>query len=448
MNKLEQKAQLNCKYHPQNPSKYLQICRENCSLIPICSTCTKIKGLSIEQLILNEECLSTDENSIITNWPPLNDQNFEVKLFQLLLEASQSNQSKQIKECYISTFKQDIMALLNKIQDIDFRYNHQEILRIYNKISQKDNLQQYLTKKVNEEEIQIYVQNMMQNAQNSEIQMKHALKKYEGYHNVSNLKAYQHLFSCIIDQLETFIKSLEINSQEQIQFNQISEQISQIQNSKTIQIQNNLQFFTEAQNNLIEKLLENKNINNLKINQINQKVQEIQNSLINNIYDELNYNSQHLNIQKLLQPQQISMHQNLLFYFDYPICQEDLNKHFKIKIQKVEGFLGIGILNKTDNPVPQQKFSDIIEQNLFYYLISSNGFSWNQEDISQNKVQNSFQFFDSDVITIKIENNYITFKKESSQNDLFIMRFTYNPNKQYYFCCYRDSGLSEIQLLI
>ncbi|KAL4482156.1 hypothetical protein ABPG72_014969 [Tetrahymena utriculariae] len=392
--------------------------------------------------------MSTDENSVITNWPPLDDQNFEVKLFQLLLEASQSNQSKQIKECYISTFKQDIMALINKIQDIDFSYNHSEIFRVYNQISQKDKLRQYLTKKISEEEIQYYMQNMMQNAQNNEIQIKSALKKYEGYHNVSNLKAYQHLFSCIIDQLEAFVKNLQINSQEQTQLDQISEQISQIQNSKTVQIQNNLQFFTEAQNNLIEKLLEKKNLNSLKINQINQKVLEIQNSLMNNIYDQLNYNSQHLNIKKLLQPQQISMYQNQLFYIDYPICKTDLNKHFKIKVIKAEGFLGIGILNKTDTPVSQQKFSDLISQNLFYYLISSNGFSWNQEDISQNKVQNAFQFFDQDVISIKLENNYITFKKEHSDDDLFIMRFTYNPNKEYYFCCYRDSGLSEIQLIL
>ncbi|EAR94768.1 hypothetical protein TTHERM_00673430 (macronuclear) [Tetrahymena thermophila SB210] len=448
MNTLEQKVQLNCKYHPQNPSKYLQICRESFSLIPICSTCTKIKGLSIQQLILNEECLSADENSIITNWPPLDDQDFEVKLFQLLLEASQSNQSKQIKACYMQTFKQDIMVLLNKIQDIDFSYNHSEILRIYNQVSQKDKLRQFLTKKISEEEIQFYVQNMMQNTQNSEIQIKCALKNYERYHNVSNLKAYQHLFSCIIDQLETFVKNLEINQEEQTELDQISEQISQIQNSKTIQIQNNLQFFSEAQNNLIEKLLEKKNLNSLKINQINQKVLEIQNSMINNIYDQLSYNSQHLDTKKLLQPTQISMYQNQLFYFDYPICQTDLNKYFKIKVKKADGFLGIGILNKTDTPISQQKFSDLIQYNLYYYLISSDGFSWNQEDISQNKVQNSFQFFDKDVILVKLEKNYITFKKEFSEDDLFIMRFTYNPNKEYYFCCYRDSGLSDIQLTL
>ncbi|KAL4489845.1 hypothetical protein ABPG72_022485 [Tetrahymena utriculariae] len=471
MQEIEQKQDLiKCSQHFYKKATFFKFDLEKIDASAVCQYCALSKQNENVRVLFIEEINSDDPYTMIANWPPVKNQNLINQFSQICDEIylnyfySQTN-INQITE-YFAKIKEN---LIQKIQQIEKKFlqiasdiNIQDLMKVYNQLIEKEKLKDIVKKySVNQtEELKKIIQNakekidanthVIEQLINSYEQQKKKIDLnqfdlfFEGIHNTldnffinqeKNLEAYQNFTDFIVssrftqkiqlldEELQQHITDLNSNYESYLK--EIPQNFEKGQKQKLIQ----------QQMQIIESLTKilKQHIDTIKM-PLNEKIK------LKIKQKQVLSNQQDTKIEGL----KVSQMNGYNFAFiDVPITQEQVGDSFTIKINNLQNWIGIGIIDKNQLLQKNYKFTGLYSDK-FCYIISQNGYAWSLLSENQNKKKISFFFKTNDIIKITIQYERILFENLTI-NDSFCMEFQFDEGKQFCpgFCLFNSNDQIE-----
>ncbi|KAL4441173.1 hypothetical protein ABPG74_002123 [Tetrahymena malaccensis] len=471
MQEIEQKQDLiKCSQHFYKKATFFKFDLEKIDAQAVCQYCALSKQNENVRVLFIEEINSDDPYTMIANWPPVNNQNLINQFASMCDEIylnyfySQTN-VQQITE-YFQKIKDNLII---KIQQIEKKFlqiasdiNIQDFMKVYNEITEKEKLKD-IVKKFNPsqtEELKKIIQNAQEKIDANTHVIEQLIKSYEQQKKLINLNQFDLFFEGIHNTLDNFF----INQEKNLEANQtFTEFIISSRFSQKIQLldQEFQQYITDL-NSKYESYLEQipQNLEKGQKPKLIQQQMQIIESLTKILKQHIDTIKMPINEKiklKIKQKQVLSNQPDIKIevlkvsqmngynfaFIDVPITQESVGDSFTIKINNLQNWIGLGIVEKNQLLQKNYKFTGLYSDK-FCYIISQNGYAWSLLSENQNKKKISFFFKTNDIIKITIQYEHILFENLTI-NDSFYMDFQFEEGKQFCpgFCLFNQHDQIE-----
>ncbi|KAL4453463.1 hypothetical protein ABPG74_017670 [Tetrahymena malaccensis] len=221
-----------CKYHEGQQIKFISFTSDQ---LDLCSKCVTDKSIDGSDLLLVEDLLDACNKEIITNWPPLINQqitnNFE-NIFNNIDETQENIAS------FFEAFQVDLIKKISDIRkqvflQLDIKNNENiKILQIYNEMADKEKLQQlsqdYLSNKdIDGFKLKEFINEMYENSYENEETLNDILDKQFQKSNFNLIKDLKNVIIQITNNIgEMFLGYCQDHKNDQIikkmKFNQVN----------------------------------------------------------------------------------------------------------------------------------------------------------------------------------------------------------------------------------
>ncbi|EAR94950.1 hypothetical protein TTHERM_00506930 (macronuclear) [Tetrahymena thermophila SB210] len=471
MQEIEQKQDLiQCSQHFYKKATFLKLDLKKIDAQAVCQYCALSRYNENVRVLFIEEINSDDPYNMIANWPPVTNQNLIDQFAQICDEIyinyfeSQTN-LQQITE-YFSKIKEN---LIQKIQQIEKKFlqiaseiNIQDLMKVYNELIERDKLKEVIKKysASQTEELKKIIQNAKEKTDVNSRVIEQLINQYEQQKKKIDLNQFDLFFEGIHNTLDNFFIS---QGKKLDTYKSFTDFIVSSRFNQKIQLLDGefQQYITDLNSNYESYLQElPKNLEKGQKQKLIQQQMQIIESLTKILKQHIDTIKMPLNEKiklKLKQKQVLSNQQDFKIegykvnqmngynfaFIDVPITQEHVGDSFTIKINNLQNWIGIGIVDKNQLLQKIYKFTGLFSDK-FCYTISQNGYAWSLLSENQNKKKISFFFKTNDIIKITIQYEHILFENLTI-NDSFLMDFQFEEGKQFCpgFCLFNQHDQIE-----
>ncbi|KAL4507173.1 hypothetical protein ABPG72_001966 [Tetrahymena utriculariae] len=492
---LEQSDKFICQIHRDQIPLFIEVDEDgSCSFQ--CQICVAKNSFKSRRLVSIGSIFEKSNKAVIHNWPPLDDSSIYEKLEELFNQQQELSEIEEINK-YFKQVKNKITSKLDEIEGIVIKtvneFSHINLANVYNNMNQKEQIQQLM---MNLDTFQYQMTQIIQKAYQDKNTNTHklisAISQFDDRYKFDKhvIDQFLTLQLEILGEIQQVIaqkSSYEENQKllKEIEKKQIhmledlgsvilkdeNEQANKFSTKTLIaiedEIKKNLETFSRSSNNLSDKQFPDfdKYTSSYSSTSLTFKALSKNNSKSNlQLRIAQSIQQQACKLSKAIQQNGFSF-KNIdpkeSYYIGFIETQIDPNKNeqFIVHIKNLQNWIGIGLVEKekTNKDISIQQNSGSSEPETIngYYMLSHNGYFWQQKQQKSQDKHGQFIFKSGDVVTVTIKGKKMVFEKQNyrhkfeiqiflSENSLFYPGFIlYSQGDEIEFVKYEKSVYFE-----
>ncbi|EAR99106.1 hypothetical protein TTHERM_00388470 (macronuclear) [Tetrahymena thermophila SB210] len=469
---LEQSDKFICQIHRDQIPLFIQVDEDgSCSFQ--CQVCVAKNSFKSRRLVSIGQIFEKSKKAVIHNWPPLDDSSIYEKIEELFNQQQELSEIEEINK-YFKQVKNKIISKLDEIEGIVIKkvneYSHINLANVYNTMNQKEQIQQHMMNlDTFQQQMKQIIQKAFQDKNSNTQKLINTIAQFDDRYKFDKnvLDKFLTLQLEILGEIEQIIAQKSSQEDNQKLLNEMEKkQVLMLENlgstilkdenevvnrfsTKTLiaiedEIKKNLETFSRSSNSLsdnkqlpdFDKYTSSYSSSSLTFKALNK------NNSKSNLQQRITQSIQQkaFKLSKAIQQngfsfKNIDPKESYYIGFIETYIDPIKNEQFTVNIKNLQNWIGIGLVEKEkinkDIPVQQNSGSSEAETINGYYMLSHNGYFWQQKQQKSQDKHGQFIFKSGDVVTVTIKGNLMVFEKQNYRHK-FEIQISLSENSLFY----------------
>ncbi|KAL4460370.1 hypothetical protein ABPG74_000121 [Tetrahymena malaccensis] len=471
---LEQSDKFICQIHRDQIPLFIQV-EEDGSCTFQCQVCVAKNSFKSRRLVSIGQIFEKSKKAVIHNWPPLDDSSIYEKMEELFSQQQELSEIEDINK-YFKQVKNKITQKLDEIEGIVIKkvneYSHINLANVYSSINYKEQIQQdMMNLDTFQQKMKQVIQKAYQDKNSNTQKLINAISQFgDRYKFDKNIIDQFLTFQLeILGEIEQTIAQKSSEEENQKLLKEIEKKsVNMLENlgsvilkddnevtnkfsTKTLiaiedEIKKNLEVFSRSSNNLpdkydkqlpdFDKYTSSYSSSSLTFKALNKSSSKsnLQQRIVQSIQQKA------CKLSKAIQQngfcfKNIDPKESYYIGFIETSIDPTKSEQFTVHIKNLQNWIGIGLVEKEktnkDISIQQNSGSSEAETINGYYMLSHNGYFWQQKQQKSQNKHGQFIFKSGDVVTVTIKGNQMLFEKQNYRHK-FEIQISLSENSLFY----------------